>query len=232
MTVPQTTPILGVELRFRANPDPGAWAKLLEAILAWEPRLRPTHVERRDAPDAPEPVPWTPQLADELARRCAGGRRPAWVLTNERQEVGALVVARQRPEVEVDVTLPAPPSELPAYLAGLLRACRQAGMPVPLALLFDAWLDDQPDYLRFGTWKLEAVPPLLYLDERVVERAGGRGRVLAAPCPVVEMEHGGLLLSVRVPPWGPPSPTHRDRTAAVERHLGVGRDRPLDLSGD
>jgi hypothetical protein len=229
---PSSNPVLQMDLHFRHNADLSVWARLLEAIFGWDPRLRPTHVERLSDPDASgKPEPWTEERAAELARRCAGERRPAWRLFSDRQEGAALAVSREKFGVEISLIIPPPARELPSHLEESLRISRQAGAPAGLVLLLDRGWKGRPDYLVFGTWKVEAVPPLLYLDRQAVGRAGGRARVLAAPCPVVEMEHGGLLLAVRVPPWGPPSQAHRDRTAAVERHLGVGPDHLLDLAG-
>jgi hypothetical protein len=98
-----------------------------------------------------------------------------------------------------------------------------------MAMLFDRDSDDA-EFLMQGLRRLVAIPPVLYLDARAVERAGGAIRLRAVPCTVFEPSPGALLIVAQESPWSPPSPEDSDRRDAVRKYLGISEASPLVLS--
>lgn len=219
---------LAVELRFRPHPSAAAWSGLFASLLAWEPRLRPTHVEKSEHYHLDEPEPWTPEMAAELAARCAGEDRFAWTLLNP-GEGCAMTFDRRSVEVAVSLALPRPASP-PTFFPTLLEALRE-GIRPSLAMLFDLYSRQDAEVMSQGLRGLKTVPPILYLDAWAVERAGGRARLRNAPCEVLETPDGGLLLVTRASLWEPPTAAEAERQRAVQQHLGASEEHPLVFIG-
>jgi hypothetical protein len=109
--------VLGIDLRFWPDPLPvELWASVLISVLAWEPRLQPTHFARLSDLDAQEPEPWLDSYWEELARKCASEERFAWLLSRADQERVAMSVARRGAGVEMSLAVPSPPGDLRSYL--------------------------------------------------------------------------------------------------------------------
>ncbi len=223
------TETLCVGLRFRPDPDPAAWRRTFDALVAWDGALAPTNVHRRDDPEASPDEPWSDALWPQLARRAARDRWWSWGLERREGAGTSIDVGRGELEHEVDVALNRPAAgDVAARVGDLLAEIRDRGGVAPaLALVYDC---DGPDaeLAMQGLRGLSEVPPLLYLDARAVERAGGRHRVVGAPARVIEVPGGGLILVTR-DPWAPPSGQAAAAVRAARAWLGIGDDEPLVL---
>jgi|SRR2546423_11501707 len=216
---------LGLELRFRPKNSAAVWSGLFASLLAWEPRLQPTHVEKPSHRYLQEPEPWTPEMVAELADKCAGKERFVWTLLGV-DEGFAMSFERRLVEVAVSIAMPRPSAPLPSFFLTLLDALQGSIQP-SLAMLFDLYSNQDAKAVWQGLRSLGDVPPILYLDEWAVERAGGRERLHNAPCEVLDMPDGGLLLIIRLSLWDAPTAADIERKQAVEQHLGVSKERPL-----
>jgi hypothetical protein len=97
-------PLLGVAMRFRPQSSAELWGRIVTAILAWEPRIQPTHVERLTDPDG-QVVRWSPATLEELGRRCAQADNFAWLLFPKKaRELGIYVSSSDR-EVHIDLLI-------------------------------------------------------------------------------------------------------------------------------
>ncbi len=222
--------ILGIELRFRPGASDARWLGALEALLAHEQRLRPSLVDRLSDADAQGPEPWHDALLPELARRCAGDELSSWSLLRADDPAVGVTVARWQAEVAVSIALPEPSRPVPEYVAGLIEAL--AGTVAPaLGMAFDRATADA-EFVMQGLRGLRDVPPLLYLDARSAARTGGVAHAREAPCSVIELNRGssGLILVVRVLPWGEPAAAARADIERVRRFLGVTATTPLILA--
>jgi hypothetical protein len=220
--------VLGVDLRFW--PDPLAcerWESALAAVLGWEPRLQPTHVDRLSDTDAEEPEPWLDSYWEVLARKCASEERFAWLLSRVDAERIGMSVARRGAGVEMSLAVPRPPRDLRSYFLALLEALRGVAPPAIVALF--ARGSDDAEVMLQGLRGLKDLPPWLYLDARALLRIGGVTRLRDAPCEVVDAP-GGLLLVSRSSPWGAPSTQERERVEASKRYMGMSAAHPLVLA--
>lgn len=221
--------VLGIELRFWPDPLPEErWSGVLASVVAWEPRLHPTHVDRLSDLDAEEPEPWLESYWEELARRCASEERFAWLLSKADHERVAMSVARRGAGVEMSLAVPSPPGDLRSYFLGLLEALKGAA-PLAMAALFARGSDDAEIMLQ-GLRGLKDLPPWLYLDTRAIGRIAGVDQLRNSPCEVLDAP-GGLLLVIRSSPWGAPSREEKEKVGAVKRYIGVSAWRPLVLDG-
>lgn len=221
--------VLGIELRFWPDPLPTErWSAVLTSVLAWEPRLQPTHVDRLSDLEAQEPEPWLESYWEELARKCAAEERFAWLLSRADHERIAMLVACQGVGIETSLAVPQPPRDLRSYFLRLLEALKGAA-PLAIAALFSRDSDDV-EVMSQGLRGLKDLSPWLYLDMRAIERIGGVDWIRGASCEVIDTP-GGLLLVSRPSPWGAPSGEERKKVEEVKRYLGMSELRPLVLTG-
>jgi hypothetical protein len=220
-----SAPTLCIGLRFRRGFTADQWRRTLEGLLAWDPALRPTHVHRRDDPDASPDEPWSDVRWPELARRSAQRRSWSWGLENRSGSGTSLDIGSGLHQNDVLIAIDRPAGDLAERLLELLEAVRGGAEPA-LGLLYDC--ADGRQFVLQGLHRLAGVPPLLYLDATAVRRLGGMEHLRQAPCRRVETADGGLLLDV-ADPWRPQTPEDRGAAAAVERLLGIRPEAPLSL---
>jgi hypothetical protein len=220
--------LLGIELRFRPYPAAQTWKQTLNALLAWEPQLRPTFVDKLSDPNAEEPEPWSEALADDLAHRCATEAFTSWLLFREDDEEIRLAVSRREVEVQFSLVAPRPAKDPVQYLFELLKGLSTGARPA-LGMLFDAESDDA-EVIMQGLRGLRTVPPLLYVDLQASNYIGGVARLRNAPCETLDAPGGGVLLVIRRSLWRQPSPEEQARIEAVAKYLGISDANPLVLS--
>jgi hypothetical protein len=210
-------------LRFRLGEPAARWAHLLDAVVAWDPALRPTQVERLSELEVDELRPWSDALAGELAARLADGPRLAWLLTaGDRRR--SLQVRRLVDEVQLVVIEPIAPSPA-ARFASLVDAIAGSDAPA-VALGFGHDAERETDAVLDGLAATATLPPLLYLDGKATAHLGGLARLQAAPCDVRTVA-GGVLLVVRETLCADPDDDEQARYEAVRAFLGMG---PLRFS--
>jgi hypothetical protein len=193
---------------------------MLDALFVWEPLAHPAWVERLSELEAERPRPWTPALADELARRLAESPSVAWVLLPA-VSGRSWQVRRVAAEVQAAVIEPASPRAADR-LASLVAALANpdADAPAP-ALAFGHDADRETEAILDGLDRMQALPPLAYFDARASERLGGLERLRRAPCEVREVA-GGALLVVRETICDEPTDEELARYASVRAFLGMG----------
>ena len=219
--------ILGIELRFWPSGSMEVWKQTFSAVFTWNPLLHPTHVDRLSDVDAEQPEPWSDALLAEMIRRCAEGQQFSWMLFSEKNEDIGITVARRQHEVEMSMAVPRPTEDLPNYFFGLLDALK-GGASIGLGMLFDRESEDAECMMQ-GLRGVKDISPLLYLDSRALERAGGISRLRNAPCKVIDAPSGGLLLVIRTLVWVAPSDDDKAQIRAVKEFLGISPSRPLIL---
>jgi hypothetical protein len=215
---------LALELRFHADGSAHHCANLFNSLVAFDPRMKPTHVEKTEHFHLDEPELWTPEMAGELAAKCAGTDRFSWTVLNPGSRC-AMTFERRRGELAISEAMPQPTVALPLLMRDLSEAL-QGEPSLRLAMLFDLFSTEDAEVMSEGLHGLKHVPPILYLDGRAVERAGGRARLLRTPCEVEEIRDG-LLLIVRSTLWDPETPEQAQQRQAVAEFLGVSQASPL-----
>jgi hypothetical protein len=226
MTMTPEKQRLAVELRFRIDASPSVWSNLLASLVSWEPRLRPTHVEKFSDLDSYGPEALKPETVAELAGRCVAEEYFIWGLTNVNERYFGMTFVRRPGEVAVSIAMPRPAIPLHTFLSTLLDALRGSVRP-SLAMLFNLLSKQDAEVMSQGLSGLKDVPPILYLDDWAVVRAGGRDHLRNAPCEVLDMPGGGLLLITRPSLWDEPTAADLERKRAVQQHLGLSEDHPL-----
>ncbi len=222
-----TNQTLRVELCFRPNPFAARWLQVLPVVWAWEPRVKPSRLERlSDAEFSGRPEPWTEAFAEELARRCASEPPLAWMLFGEE---GALRVAHEGSYVKLSVILTPPPVELASWFLRLIELFPEEQRPA-LAMLFDPESKQDGELIMQGLDQLFDVPPLFYIDGQAATQLGGLERMKNAPVDVREAP-GGLMFLVR-PPIGRALPQDREQAKAMRSYLGLSSRTPLSLLED
>lgn len=217
---------LCIALRFRPEFSSEQWARTLAGLLAWEPALRPTHVHRRDDSEALPLETWADDLWPELAHRLAEKPSWSWGLEHRDGSSTSLDIGRGLHQNDALIAVDRPGEDVVEYFLKLLDAVRGGAEPA-LAMLYDCSSEDA-EFVLQGLHRLEGVPPVLYLDERALQRVGGKQHVLRADGRIVEAPHGGLIIQVR-DPWRPPT-RHQEQTAAqVGRVLGIGPTGPVSF---
>src|SRR5438067_552157 len=99
---------LSIELRFRPHAVYEEWVRLYNALLVWEPRLQPTHVDRLSDIHATGPEPWQETEIAELALRCSGDTPFTWTLLKLDDSNFGMTVERRRCEVAFSIAVPRP----------------------------------------------------------------------------------------------------------------------------
>jgi len=213
-----------MELRFFANSDPMTWDQLLEAIFDWLPGLRPVAALRLADPDQIT-HPWSEVLRTIVTQACATPSKEAWLLTPQTGPRQAITIDVRRSEVRLSLLLPR--REEGVVETTLLLIDRLHPILTPATLMvFDPDDPDDNELVLQGLSGLHHIPPILFLNEQVLEAIGGEAHLRESPCGLEEAP-GGWLLVVRPDPWRRPNDLERLLHAAVERHLGVGTAPPL-----
>jgi hypothetical protein len=217
---------LALELRFRHTADAKTWQRLLEAIIAFAPSLRPATVLRLADPEQRE-QPWSPSLQSAICQACSAGLKDGWLLGAAGGPIGAITLDVRRLEVRCSLAMPRMAGSLIDTLVRFLETLVTV-YGLALALAFDLTNSVDSELLLQGLSGITQASPLLYFDWDAVAVAGGVDRVRMTPCRVLNAP-GGLLLVLRTDPWVPLTKEDRNRIAAVERHLGMAPERPLVL---
>jgi hypothetical protein len=212
---------LCIGLRFRPQFSSEEWARTLRALVEWEPALAPTHVHRRDDPNAIPREPWSDSFWPELVRRAAGDRPFSWGLEHLDEVKTSLDVGRGLHQNDVTIALDPPDGDLGARFVELLEAIRGGAEPA-LGFMYECGGPDAELAMQ-GRQRLVDVPPLLYLDAAALQRAGGADDL---PCRRRQVGGGGAVLDVR-DPWRRPTEQERECVRAVERLLGVLGGSPV-----
>jgi hypothetical protein len=217
---------LGIELRFRVDPRVVPWAHTIAGVLAWEPELAPTHLDRLSSADADGPEPWSDALWPELAHRCASVPGTAWTLSQERGRRSMTWVHR-RLQVECSLAVPRPRGAAVKHLVALLAAL-ESGVPPALAMAFDG---DSRDVglMTQGLHAVDELAPLVFLDRLTMERLVGPREGRVAPCEVVELEAGTVLV-LRPDPFARRTREDARRAREVRRWLGIAPRAPLRIA--
>ncbi len=218
--------LLRVELRYRLGLPAADWRRVLDALLAWEPSLRPQRLDRLSDPASLEQEDWNDAFWAELAHRLAGDGEVSWLLSRLDDERVGMMASRTPAEVELSVGVRPDALGPRRQIESLLAVLAQVSLPA-LAMACAGGTPDAEVVLQ-GLRGLKQAPPLLYLDRRAAALAGGYDRLLAAPCEAAAVP-GGVLLVVRPAFWWPPAAGDAALGDAVARYLGLTPDHPLVL---
>jgi hypothetical protein len=221
-----STDSLALELRFRPTGQAETCERLLAAIVAWAPSLRPATVLRLADPEQRE-QPWSPSLCSTICQACAESVQDGWLLAAADGPIGAITLDIHRKELRCSLAMPRMAGNLIDALLSLLETLQSSYGPA-VAMAFDLKNSVDSELVLQGLSGLTQLPPLFYLDWRSVAIAEGVDHVRMAPCIVLDAP-GGLLLELRADPWQPLTNNDRIRIAAVERHLGMAPGKPLVL---
>lgn len=211
-------PWLQTELHFRRGESSKVWERLIEATFAWDPRFRPSHVERLSDLGGEELVDWTPGVRSALAQRLANGPRVTWVLSGN-QSLHSLQIRGYEDEVGIGLTQPKPEGSLVDHLHRILGAF-EGGLTPAFATMYN------PDTAEPGSGtntlsRVRRVDPIMYFDNRAADGAGGLTRLRKAPCRVIESANG-LILVTREGSVDEPTESDNVSRDKVAAFLGAG----------
>jgi len=226
MTPTENSQKIGVDLRFRPNSSAAHWQHIFQAIVAWEPRLRPFEWVELSDPDRVS-HPWSEAAATDLYMRCATHTATARIIEADSGPTGAITVRVLKSEAAMLCALPRPAQTLDSYFLSLLDYLQGGSLPA-LGMMFDLEAKHDAEVIFQGLRGLEQVPPYLFLDSAAVEVLG-REKVISAPCKVLDAP-GGILLISRPDPWARRIGDELRRARAVEQHLGISTSAPLVLA--
>ncbi len=180
---------LRIELDFSPGRSADRFRRALLEIVAWRRELAPRSLERSSDADAPaEPEIWTDARWDDVAMLAAGDAPRSWSLF---ASDAALVVARERASTRISIVLPRPADDPFTLLASLLGELGTRDVPA-LAMAFDPESRDERFILQ-GIERLDDVPPILFLEGRLLASVGGAERLLSA-APEARSVAGGVLV--------------------------------------